>query len=519
MPFCLRLFRPHFARWGLSEPLLLCRRASDPSPCCSQRPQKRTAACCARPAAESSTSHRHHQPVLLSETLQVFSSCSVSTFVDGTIGAGGHSAAVIDAHPELRHLVGIDVDPRALQLAAERLDTAAKRAGATVTLQQGNFSALQQIVQTQAVQLGLSKGHGVSGIVLDVGVSSMQLDEPERGFSFTRDGPLDMRMGPSAKRSAADLVNTLSEADLGAIFRDFGEERYWRRLAHNVCQGRTHAPLQTTHQLLAALHMPHKSFYVKGKKQIHPATRAFQVRMDVSSISTGATLVCMLKFKPLLFLQYSLPLPDTPYVPAYTSCAAYGALLPRFQLTQPLQPPQPPIQALRMAVNGELEALEAVIPQAIDCLHSGGRLAIITFHSLEDRLVKHAFLRAAGRKHPEPGELGALQVSHLISQLFGPDVAAGYILLQNIAGAASRTGEPQAEALDAPRGTQSFVRIVVLGHLLGGLQMLVLLCSNPVVLSGEVLVEGAYALYCLSEMKLHDSYYHDFGCFCLLILI
>ncbi|KAK9789572.1 hypothetical protein WJX73_002820 [Symbiochloris irregularis] len=157
----------------------------------------------------------------------------------------------------------------------------------------------------------------------------MQLDTAERGFSFSRDGPLDMRMGPSAKLSAADIVNAQPEAELGRIFREFGEERHWRRFARNICDARATQTLQSTAQLLKAMRVPSTPTYIKGRKQIHPATRVFQ--------------------------------------------------------------------ALRIAVNEELAVLEAVLPQAIECLAPGGRLAVISFHSLEDRIVKRAFLTAAGR--------------------------------------------------------------------------------------------------------------------------
>lgn len=223
--------------------------------------------CCtfARPSPSE-----QHQPVLLAEVLTVFADVSLSTFVDGTVGAGGHSSAIAHAHAELSQLVGLDVDPRALQLASARLTACNSKA--KVVLENSNFSALQRVLQS-----ALGGGVSVDGILLDIGVSSMQLDTSERGFSFSRDGPLDMRMGPSAKLSAADIVNAQPEAELGRIFREFGEERQWRRFARNICEARATQALHTTAQLLKAMRVPSTPSYSKGRKQIHPATRVFQV--------------------------------------------------------------------------------------------------------------------------------------------------------------------------------------------------------------------------------------------------
>ena len=218
-----------------------------------------------------------HQPVLLTEVLELFACCPLDTFVDGTIGAGGHSAAVLAAHPELRQLIGIDVDPRALQCAATQLTAACKHREISRSLLQGNFSDLQQILSSQTAE---PRADCVDGILLDIGVSSMQLDAADRGFSFSLDGPLDMRMGPFARYSAAEVVNSFPESELARIFRDFGEERYWRRLAQNVCEARSRGVLQTTHQLLAALRLPHRPRTLKGQRQIHPATRVFQVSQE-----------------------------------------------------------------------------------------------------------------------------------------------------------------------------------------------------------------------------------------------
>jgi len=174
----------------------------------------------------------------------------------------------------------------------------------------------------------------VDAALLDLGVSSMQIDTAERGFSFLRDGPLDMRMDPGATLSAEDVVNTWSETQLGALFRDYGEERHWKGIARRIADARDKAPIRTTRQLVAAVggnHNPRSGGGRgggKGDRGKHPATRVFQ--------------------------------------------------------------------ALRIAVNGELQSVARVLPAAMSSLAPGGRLAVITFHSLEDRIVKWAFRQAAG---------------------------------------------------------------------------------------------------------------------------
>jgi len=242
----------------------------------------------------------------------------VKVFVDCTLGAGGHSELMIRSHPELRTLVGIDMDPDALALARARLQPLAAKAGVDLRLVQGNFGEVEGVVGS----LGLSGA--VDAMLFDLGVSSMQLDRPERGFSFREDGPLDMRLGPGAVSSAADVVNGWSEADLGHVLREYGEERHWRRMAGQVVLARQRdGPITTTHGLLAAWGMrPEKS-----GKGIHPATRAFQ--------------------------------------------------------------------AIRIACNDELSVIRRGIPGGLRSLSKGGRLGAISFHSLEDRIVKSVFKSAA----------------------------------------------------------------------------------------------------------------------------
>ncbi|ACO69556.1 predicted protein [Micromonas commoda] len=242
-----------------------------------------------------------HVPVLMRQVLDAFDGRSLRCYVDGTMGAGGHASAIIRAHPELRTFVGFDL----------RIHTV-----------QSNFRHMRE----RLAELQLADG-GVDAILMDLGVSSMHLDTPERGFSFMNDGPLDMRMGPSAKMSAADVVNEWPEEEIARVIRDYGEEKHWRLLARRICDARGIAPIETTRQLVHALgRIPGVK---KGRSGgIHPATRTFQ--------------------------------------------------------------------GIRIAVNEELAVVEEAIPAAVDALAPGGRLAIITFHSLEDKLVKRAFRTFAG---------------------------------------------------------------------------------------------------------------------------
>jgi len=252
-----------------------------------------------------------HQPVLLTEVIQALQPRPGGINIDGTVGAGGHAAAILKVSTPDGQLYGLDQDENALALAGERLSEFGER----VHLLHTNFDRLQQCQLPPA-----------DGILLDLGVSSMQFDRPERGFSFQADGPLDMRMDPSAPRTAADLVNHLPEGDLADLIYRYGEERQSRRIARAIAQDRPFERTQELADLIARVVRPGKSG-PRGKSRIHPATRTFQ--------------------------------------------------------------------ALRIVVNDELGALERVLPQAIAQLAPGGRLAIISFHSLEDRIVKQYFQQEA----------------------------------------------------------------------------------------------------------------------------
>lgn len=248
-----------------------------------------------------------HLSVLYHEIIHALSPVSPGLYVDGTVGAGGHARGILEACSPQGRLLGLDLDPQALALASQRLSVFGERA----VLMQESYITILECLQ----RLGWPS---VQGVVIDLGVSSMQIDTPERGFSFLTDGPLDMRFGPTQKRTAADLINTLPEAELARIFWEYGEEPLARRMARAILAAR---PLSTTLQLAAVLEQA-----AGGRRgRIHPATRAFQ--------------------------------------------------------------------ALRIAVNEELSAVEQVLPRAVQALAPGGRLAIISFHSLEDRLVKQYFRR------------------------------------------------------------------------------------------------------------------------------
>ena len=246
----------------------------------------------------------HHLPVLYETIITVLQPKSGGRYIDGTLGAGGHSAGILEASAPDGQLLGLDLDPQALALARERLTPFGQRA----QIVKASYTEMR----TEASRLGWQT---VDGILLDFGVSSMQLDTPDRGFSFIHDGPLDMRFSPETSLSAADLVNNLAEEELADIIYHYGEDRLSRKIARAIVNNR---PMHTTRALADLIQKQ-----LGRPERIHPATRTFQ--------------------------------------------------------------------ALRIAVNGELDSIKAVLPQALALLNPGGRLAVISFHSLEDRLVKEYF--------------------------------------------------------------------------------------------------------------------------------
>lgn len=260
-----------------------------------------------------------HVPVLLAETLELLAPERGGWFVDCTLGLGGHAEAVLERGPEAR-LVGIDRDGEALAFARARL----ARFGERVRFVQAGFEELADVLDAQGLPL-------VDGILADLGVSSLQLDTAERGFSFRRLGPLDMRMGPGGL-TAGEIVNSYAEADLEKILREYGEERDARRIARAIGTARREKPIETTIELRDLIARAKGGGYER-EGRVDPSTRAFQ--------------------------------------------------------------------ALRIEANQELVALTRLMEDAVQRLSVNGRLVVISYHSLEDRIVKHA-LRAHDRGETDP---------------------------------------------------------------------------------------------------------------------
>ncbi|MBM3213933.1 16S rRNA (cytosine(1402)-N(4))-methyltransferase RsmH [Candidatus Poribacteria bacterium] len=258
-----------------------------------------------------------HRPVLLGEVLTYLSPMPGMTVVDATVGLGGHSAAVLEATAPDGVVVAMDQDPDALAIARDRLASYGNR----VRWHSGSFAMFGAALDAAGVG-------SVDGVLMDLGMSSYQLEHSKRGFSFLRDEPLDMRMNPETRETAADVVNRWSRDDLEWILRTYGEERWSRRIATGIVSARAQQPLSTTADLVRVIDRCVPRPRGNPRARIHPATRSFQ--------------------------------------------------------------------ALRIAVNDELSALEAGIDAALRRLKAGGVLCVIAFHSLEDRVVKHRLRGAAG---------------------------------------------------------------------------------------------------------------------------
>ena len=255
----------------------------------------------------------HHVSVLLEECIEGLNIKPDGIYVDGTLGGAGHSSQIA-ARLTTGRLIGIDRDPVALKAAGERLAPHQDR----VTLVHSNFCEVKQILQDLEIP-------GVDGILLDLGVSSPQLDDGARGFSYMADAPLDMRMNSGDALNAYTVVNTWPYEELKRILYDYGEERYAPQIASAICRRREAAPIETTLELVDVIRSAMPASALREKQ--HPAKRSFQ--------------------------------------------------------------------AIRIAVNDELGSVEKVMVDAIPCLNPGGRLAVITFHSLEDRIVKNGMANAA----------------------------------------------------------------------------------------------------------------------------
>jgi 16S rRNA (cytosine1402-N4)-methyltransferase len=268
------------------------------------------------------TSVPTHQPVMVDRCVELLRPAETRVWVDATLGLGGHAEALLEASAPDGRVVGLDRDPAALALASDRL----ARFGDRLVPVAASFADLGRV----AAELGLD---AVDGVLYDLGVSSLQLDEPERGFSYRHDAPLDMRMDPDGALTAAEVVNTYPRAELARVLRAYGEERFAGRIARFVEEARRRAPVRTTGELVDLVKAAIPA--AARRSGPHPARRTFQ--------------------------------------------------------------------ALRIEVNGELAALEASLPQAIDLLAPGGRVVALSYHSLEDRIVKRTFAEAAGRAPAAPG--------------------------------------------------------------------------------------------------------------------
>lgn len=275
-----------------------------------------------------------HRPVLLDEVLDALQIKQSGLYVDGTFGRGGHAAALLDRLQAQGRLLAFDKDPEALAYAADRFQNEPR-----LMMRRGSFGNLGAVV----AELGWQGK--VDGVLLDLGVSSPQLDDAARGFSFLSEGPLDMRMNPQTGISAADWLASAAADEIADVLWRYGEERYSRRIARAIVSRRDTDPVRTTRQLadLIAAAVPGR------ERKKHPATRSFQ--------------------------------------------------------------------AIRIFINHELEDLEAVLPQTVEALAPGGRLAVISFHSLEDRLVKR-FIREEQRGPQLPPDLP------IVPKIFKPRLRA-----------------------------------------------------------------------------------------------
>ena len=256
-----------------------------------------------------------HEPVLLEETINGLNIKPNGIYVDGTLGGGGHSYEICKRLSDKGRLIGIDQDGEALEAARERL----KEFEDKITLVRSNYCEIDTILK----DLGIEK---VDGIVLDLGVSSYQLDERNRGFSYLGNNELDMRMDKTQPLTAKKVVNTYSEEELANIIYEYGEERFSRQIARKICEYRKNKEIETTEELVNIIE---KSMPAFAKKDGHPAKRTFQ--------------------------------------------------------------------AIRIEVNDEIKPLYNTVRNCIKLLKPGGRLCIITFHSLEDRAVKNAYIDAQGK--------------------------------------------------------------------------------------------------------------------------
>lgn len=283
-----------------------------------------------------------HRPVLLDEALEALVIRPDGIYLDGTFGRGGHSAAILQQLNENGRLLAVDKDPQAIEVAKKRFGKDSR-----FSIVRGSFTMLEEEVASRGWQ------GKVDGILLDLGVSSPQLDDAQRGFSFRHDGPLDMRMDPDSGLSAAQWLNSAKEAEIAQVLKEYGEERFAKRIARAIVQQRQQQPITTTARLAKIVAEANP----KWERDKNPATRSFQ--------------------------------------------------------------------AIRIFINSELDELEQVLNQSVEMLVPGGRLAVISFHSLEDRRVKR-FMRdeARGGDFPPDLPLTDVQLNRRL-RVVGKDIRAG----------------------------------------------------------------------------------------------
>lgn len=273
-----------------------------------------------------------HVSVMIKEMIQGFKDCHLRSFCEGTLGAGGHAEALLYAHPEIETYIALDQDLSAHGIAKEVLEPFVNK----IRYIHDNFGHLKEILKKE-------KKQKINGFFFDLGVSSMQLDQKERGFSFRYDAPLDMRMDASKGKSAATVLAEIGEKELGEILREYGEVSFWKRAAKAIVEERKRQPIETTKQLADLI-----ASLFQGRGKLHPATLVFQ--------------------------------------------------------------------ALRIYVNRELEMLEQGLIQALDHLAEEGLIGVISFHSLEDRIVKTIFKNAASPIRDERGKKVAQSPFELVNK-------------------------------------------------------------------------------------------------------
>ena len=267
-----------------------------------------------------------HTTVLLNEAVQALNINAAGRYVDGTFGRGGHSKLILEQLESKGHLLGFDKDPLAIQTAEKEFSNDSR-----FSITQSSFAELEAVISQYGWQ------GDVDGVLLDLGVSSPQIDDAARGFSFQNDGPLDMRMNPDQGPSAAQWVAEADEADIAKVLKEYGEERFAKRIARAIVNARDEQPIETTKQLASIVAAANPK-WEKGKD---PSTRSFQ--------------------------------------------------------------------AIRIFINSELDDLEQCLQQAVNVLKPGGRLVVISFHSLEDRIVKH-FIRNMEKGEQLPIDLPIMHV-------------------------------------------------------------------------------------------------------------